>query len=114
MSERDDFDAIFEEMMRLAESIVRGQPAMQATRQAAKASSQSVDELIEGKDRLTYILDAPGYEKDDFRVSILDSELEVKGPDFIARKKLPGRVDADSARSAYVNGVLSVTLRRKK
>jgi HSP20 family molecular chaperone IbpA len=110
MSDNDDFTAIFEEMMRLAESLIGGQTSVQT----AEAAPQSRDELIEGKDRLTYILNAPGYQKDDLLVSVLDSEIEVKGPDFIARKRLPGRVDPDSAKSTYVNGVLSVTLERKR
>ena len=110
MSDNDDFESIFEEMMRLAESLVGGQPL----RQVAATSVQTRDELIEGRDRLTYILNAPGYGKDDLRVSVLEDEIEVKGPDFIAKKRLPGRVEPDSAKSTYVNGILSVTLERKR
>jgi HSP20 family molecular chaperone IbpA len=110
MSEDDNFSAIFEEMMRLAESLIGGQTVRQTTR----AAPQPQDEMIEGRDRLTYILNAPGYEKDDLRVSVQEDELEVKGPDFIVKKKFPGRVEPDTAKSSYVNGVLSVIVERRR
>ena len=108
--EGSDFDALFEEVLRL----MQGMTANQAPRQVVQTADSARDELIEGRDRLTYIINAPGYEKDDLRVSVLDDEIEVKGPDFIARKRLPVRVNPDGAKSAYNNGVLSVTVERVK
>lgn len=111
MSDRDEFESILDEMLRLAETIAGGA----GPRRTDAVTVQSrPDELIEGRERLTYILNAPGYEKDELRVSVLEDALEVKGPDFLVRKRLPGGVNPETAKSRYLNGVLSVTMERKR
>lgn len=110
MSDNDELTSLVEAMLRLAESMAGGHSPGQA---GAAASKSRPDELIDGKEKLTYILNAPGYEKDQLRVSVLPDSLEVKGPDFLVRRELPHSADPDTARSKYLNGVLSVTVAKK-
>ena len=113
MSEYDGFDSMLEDMLRLAERLFSEslQPASNPARQVQEKAEP--DELIESRDRFTYILNAPGYQQDQLLVSVLDDEIVVKAPDFAVKKHLAGRVDPGTAESKYRNGVLSVTVRKR-
>ncbi|MDV3277549.1 MAG: Hsp20/alpha crystallin family protein [Nitrososphaerales archaeon] len=112
MSENDSFDAVINEMLRLAESLLGG--AMNPMPAPQEIEETAPDELIERKDGFTYVLNAPGYEKDQLLVSVLEDEVDVKGPDFAVSKHLPNRVDPETVQSKYVNGILSVTVRKRQ
>jgi HSP20 family molecular chaperone IbpA len=71
-------------------------------------------EFIEGPERVTFILQAPGYWEEDLHVSLSDGALEVKAPDFSVRRQLPADVDTSSFQRRYTNGVLSVDLKRRR
>jgi HSP20 family molecular chaperone IbpA len=110
LSESDNFDEVMKDMLRIAERLLSG--SVSAVPVSQEAEETEPDELIEGKEGFTYILNAPGYEKDQLLVSVLEDELDVKGPDFAVRKRLPSRVDPETVKSKYVNGILSVTVRK--
>lgn len=77
-------------------------------------------------------LEAPGLERDDIEVEVLDDQLRIAGEKRVAREHregeyhvaecaygrfarlvpLPAPVKADSAKATYRNGVLSVTLEK--
>ncbi|MDV3244388.1 MAG: Hsp20/alpha crystallin family protein [Nitrososphaerales archaeon] len=114
MSEFDNFDRIFEEMIRIAERIFDASPVgFEATPHAVQREAPS-DEIIERKDSMVYILNAPGYEEGQLLVSVLEDEVEVKAPDFMIKKPLPSRVNPASASCKYRNGVLSVTVKKRQ
>lgn len=105
MSDDTGFEGVMAEMLRLAERLLGGQ--------LGGEQEQEREELIVGKDYITYVLDARGYSKEDILVSVLDDEIEVKGPDFIVKKRLPERVAPETAVSTFRNGVLSVRVKRE-
>ncbi len=114
MSDHEGFDRIFEDMIRFAEELFGGfVPGAVAVPGTVQTQAER-DELIERGDSFNYILNAPGYEEGQLLVSVLDDEISVKTPDFVAKKSLPSRVDADSAVSKYRNGVLSVTVKKRQ
>ncbi len=115
MSNFDNFDSIFREVIRLTESLFEAQDnAPTQVSDAVPVEKEERDELIERGDSFNYILDAPGYEEGQLGVSVLDDRIEVKAPDFVAGKPFPTRVDPGSAVSKYRNGILSVTVRKKR
>ena len=115
MSEFGDVDDLFEDLFRLAERLLEQpllpQPARGAELQPAQRKEP--DEVIVGRDDVTYLLHAPGYDSNDFLVSVYDDSIEVKTNDFIRRKMLGSGVYPESALTTYRNGVLSVRMKRR-
>ena len=111
MSDSDDFDEILSEMMRMAGRLFDGSSGV-ALSQAAERSYEAADEVIDGRDSVTYILHLPGLSQDDFRVSVTTDEIEVKTDSFLKRNPLPTKVNPDTVESKYVNGVLSVRVKK--
>jgi len=112
LSESDDFDRIFEEMISMTERLLNGNMAGSSI--IAKPERLQRDELMVGDDSLTYILEAPGYEKDELGVSVSSCDISVRGRDLETKKTFPVSVDPSSAKIGYNNGVLSVRVRRRK
>ena len=116
MSEFGDVDDRFEELFRFAERLLE-QPLL--TRPTARGTelqpvqSHEPDELIVGREEVAYLLHAPGYDSNDFLVSVSDDSIEVKTNDFIRRKMLGSMVHPESAVTIYRNGVLSVRMKRR-
>jgi len=116
MSEYGDIDDFFEEFFRLAERALR--QSAEGARDVSEIQSPQVwssdpDEIITGPKEITYLLEAPGYEPDDFLVSVFDDAIEVKTREFMRRKKLGSTVYPESAATTYKNGVLSVRMKRR-
>ena len=117
MSEFGDVDDLFEELFRFAERLLE-QPLV--PQRAARSTepqpvrSHEPDEVIVGRKEVAYLLHAPGYDLNDFLVSVDEDSLEVKTNDFIRRKMLGSRVHPESAATTYRNGVLSVRMKRSE
>jgi len=116
MSEFGDVDDLFEELFRFAERLLE-QPLLPQPR-VRGAPSQPVqtnepDEVIVGRNVVAYLLQAPGYDSNDFLVSVYDDSIEVKTNDFIRRKMLGSKVYPESAVTTYRNGVLSIRMKRR-
>jgi HSP20 family molecular chaperone IbpA len=113
LSDPYDPDRMFEEILKVIEDMLQGMTAQQVTvpRPEQKAQGEP-DELVVGKDAVTYILHAPGYTAKEFLVSVLEDSVEVKTRDFLRRRPLEVNVDPASAKTTYNNGVLSISLRR--
>jgi HSP20 family molecular chaperone IbpA len=82
--------------------------------QKVRAARPKDGELIEGPERVMFILQAPGHWEEDLHVTISDGVLKVKAPNFAARRLLPADVDTSSFEKSYTNGVLSVNLKRRQ
>ncbi len=102
---------MFHEFARLVERLF-GETLEPRIYTEAVRTEEEPDEVITGKDRMTYLLNAPGYTQEDFLVSVLDDAVQVKTPDFLRRRGFGTRVDPASAKTTYRNGVLSVEIRR--
>lgn len=89
-------------------------------------------EVFDQGDGIEVRLEAPGLEREDFEVEVEDDQLRIGGEKRVERTHqegqyhvaecaygrfarlipLPAPVEADSARAAYRNGVLTVTLKK--
>ena len=116
MSEFGDVDDLFEELFRFAERLLE-QPLLRQPRARGSGlqpvQSHESDEVIVGREEVAYLLHAPGYDSNDFLVSLSDDSIEVKTNDFIRRKMLGSTVHPESAVTIYRNGVLSVRMKRR-
>ncbi|MDG6991529.1 MAG: Hsp20/alpha crystallin family protein [Nitrososphaerota archaeon] len=70
-------------------------------------------ELLEGADSVSFLLLAPGYSRRDITVAAQADKLVVEAYDFKIARPLGCTVDPSSARTTFVNGVLSVRLAKK-
>ena len=67
-------------------------------------------ELIEGPSDVAFVLAVPGYRRADIGVYPEQGRLRVEAFDFKIVRHLRTPVDPSTARSTYVDGVLSVRL----
>lgn len=105
-------DPFMDEMDRMVRQLLSDETAQEETEQEQRREEEEPDEIIDGKKSITYILNAPGFEKDDFLVSLQDREIEVKTGEFMIKKKLPALVKPKTAVSSYRNGILSITVKK--
>lgn len=112
MSESDDFDDMMDDLLELAERLLEQPRGMALSQSPARVEPEDTGEVIEGRDRVTYILHVPGYAEEQLRVDVRDREIEVATPDFTKRVPLRSRVDPATATKRFTNGVLSVSVRR--
>src|SRR3989441_13297445 len=116
MSEFGDVDDLFEELFRFAERLMEQpllpQPPVGGTAPKPMQRNEP-DEVIVGREEVAYLLHAPGYDSNDFLVSVYDDSIEVKTNDFIRRKMLGSMVHPESAVTIYRNGVLSARMKRR-
>jgi HSP20 family protein len=79
-------------------------------------SREPLTDIREDKDKVTVIMELPGVEMDDIKVTAEDRqlELEVDAPEkrYSKHLDLPCDVLPDSAKANYKNGVLEVVMRR--
>lgn len=114
MSEFDDFDKIFEEIIGMTSRLLKQDQGTNVQAQKPEGPATEPDELIDGKDSVTYILHAPGYRLSDLDVSFGSDAITVRSPDFTASKRLPADVETSSAVIDYRNGILSVRMGKKR
>ncbi len=73
-------------------------------------------DIVEEKDEIVVVADMPGVEKDEIRLSAIEDTLTID-VDAERRKyhkevRLPAKVNPDSAKASYKNGVLEVRLKK--
>src|SRR5438132_13374321 len=116
MSEFGDVDDLFEELFRFAERLLE-QPLLRQPRARGSGlqpvQSHESDEVIVGREEVAYLLHAPGYDSNDFLVSVSDDSIAEKTNDFIRRQILGSTVHLDRALTIYRNAVLSLTMKRR-
>ncbi len=112
MSEPDEFDALFDEIMKISIRLLNESPIpVRAQTQGLEAKAE-LDELVEGEDEFRYILEKPGLAEEEVRVTAGNSEIRVETPSFSKTLRLDARVDPRTLRKEYRNGVLSVRVKK--
>jgi HSP20 family molecular chaperone IbpA len=91
------------ELVRSAQQDIEKVPGME----------EDAGELIEDSDSFTFVMMAPGYAVRDVHVTLDVFTLTVETRDFRVNRALRSPVDPASARSTYLNGVLSVRVDKK-
>ncbi len=110
LSEPFEFDEMFQEFVRLAEKLFEDALDPRSYSPSVRTEAEP-DEVIAGEEWVTYLLNAPGYDREDFLVSVLDDSVEIKTKDFLRRRSLGTPVLPETAETTYRNGVLSVKVR---
>ena len=112
MSDRDEFEGMFEEMLRVAGMLFEKASSGPGQAPGAAPAARDRDELVADKGRLSYVLEAPGLSLTDFRVSFGANVMDVVAPGVSVRRELPFEVDPASVRTTYANGLLAVRARK--
>ncbi|MEA2089626.1 MAG: Hsp20/alpha crystallin family protein [Thermoproteota archaeon] len=72
-------------------------------------------DVFEDEDQVKLYVELPGAEKEDIQLNIADGKAEVKAKNFYKRINLPTKdVEFKKASTSYKNGVLEVTVPKKK
>lgn len=80
-----------------------------------KQSREPLIDVFEEDDALKLYAELPGEEEDDVKLKITEHSAEIKGKRFHKVLDLPsGQIDAAATTSRYKNGVLEVTIPKKK
>ena len=87
--------------------------AREGVERPAVGEEKEPGELIEGSDEVTYVLMAPGRTRMDLDVKAEDDRLRIESYDFKIVKLLGCVVDPTTAKTTYVNGVLSVRVTKR-
>jgi HSP20 family protein len=73
-------------------------------------------DVVDGKDSVTVFAELPGVEKREIGLSATESSLTISVPSdkrrYYKQVDLPSKVNPDSARATYKNGVLEVCLEK--
>ncbi|WP_292376970.1 archaeal heat shock protein Hsp20 [Methanosarcina sp. UBA411] len=73
-------------------------------------------DILEAEDTIHVIAEIPGIEKENIRLNATDLMLDIEtihgNPKYSERVELPVKVDPQSAKATYKNGVLEVTFKR--
>jgi HSP20 family protein len=83
-----------------------------------KEEREPLTDVIEADSEVRIIVELPGVEKEDIKLSGTDDKLtisvETPKRKYFKELELPAKVDVNKATSAYTNGVLDVTVPKKK
>ncbi|MCD4740780.1 Hsp20/alpha crystallin family protein [archaeon] len=80
-----------------------------------KDAREPLVDVIEHEKEIDVLAELPGVEKDDIDVRANEDHLIVEVPDeFYKEVVLPCDVDEKSVKARYKNGVLTITLKKKK
>lgn len=72
-------------------------------------------DIFEEDERIKVYVEVIGEDKDDLQLNVAEDAVEVKGREFYKRINLPAKgIETEKASSRYNNGVLEVTIPRKK
>ena len=90
-----------------------GKPSMDV-----KEKREPLADVIDGDGEVRVIVELPGVEKEDIKLSGTDDKLtiSVDAPDrkYFKEVELPAKVETEKATSKYKNGVLDITVPKKK
>jgi HSP20 family protein len=77
---------------------------------------EPIVDVVEEKDEIVVVADMPGVEKDEIRLSgiedMLTIDVDAERRKYHKEVRLPAKVDPDSAKASYKNGVLEVRLKK--
>jgi len=84
-------------------------------KQAIDEVREPLTDVFEDKDHVKLYVELPGVEKDDIQLNVTEGRAEVKAKNFYKVIDLPAtHVEFEKATANYKNGVLEVTIPRKK
>ena len=90
-----------------------GKPHMEV-----KDKREALADVMDAGDEIRVIVELPGVEKDDIKLSGTDDTLtisvETPRHKYFKEVELPAKVDPKQATSKYKNGVLDITIPKKK
>jgi len=76
---------------------------------------EPLTDVFEDKDNVKLYVELPGVEKDDIQLNVTEGHTEIKAKNFFKSVELPTKdVESDKAVANYKNGVLEVTIPKKK
>jgi HSP20 family protein len=83
-----------------------------------KEKREPLADVIDGDGQVRVIVELPGVEKEDIKLSGTDDTLTISVDNaerkYFKEVKLPAKVDSKKATSNYKNGVLDITVPKKK
>jgi len=75
-------------------------------------------DMIEGDEEIAVTVEIPNIRKEDIDLRITEDKLEIRAKNsaegFYKTLELPSRVDPDTARATYRNGILDIVIRRRE
>jgi len=76
---------------------------------------EPLTDVFEDKDNVKLYVELLGVEKDDIQLNVTEGHAEIKAKNFFKSVELPTKdVESDKAVANYKNGVLEVTIPKKK
>lgn len=83
-----------------------------------KEEREPLTDVIDGETEVRVIIELPGVDKKDIKLSGTDKKLtiSVETPErkYFKEVELPAKVNVNKAKSTYTNGVLDITVPKKK
>lgn len=77
---------------------------------------EPLTDVIEGADEISITAELPGVAKDDIQLTVADrqAKIHVDSPRrrYFKTVELPARVDPDTTKATYRNGVLDITIKK--
>ncbi|MEM3712222.1 MAG: Hsp20/alpha crystallin family protein [Thermoproteota archaeon] len=121
----EDFERMMEEMRRLFEEDFR------RNKTRTMGCIEPLYNIVEREEEIRISVDLPGVEKDDIKLTLHEDSIVVEGvckkltPSvrrlsggkplyYSVRIPLPARVEEESAKARYSNGILEVILMKRK
>jgi HSP20 family protein len=81
-------------------------------------SREPITEVIEEENEVKVIIELPGVEKEDIEIYASDGKLTVSvdsgGKSYYKEVEIPKDVESEKAKTTYRNGILEITLPRRK
>ena len=72
-------------------------------------------DVTETEDEIIVTAETPGVRKEEIKIEVRDSELEIRAGDkFYKKIDLPAAVNPDESKATYNNGVLEIKLKKVK
>ena len=81
---------------------------------ASKETREQLTDVFEEEKAVKIYVELPGEEKDDIQLNVTEGKVEVKAKNFYKMIDVPGNIDIEKASSNYNNGVLTITIPKKK
>jgi len=92
--------------------------SMGAKSETDESSREPLTDVIETKDSVSITLEIPGVEKEDINMEIIEDNMSIdvntETRKYHKELKLPENLDHESVKANYKNGVLDITIKRKK
>jgi len=97
---------------------LKAEPQLEKPQLDVKKEREPLTDVIDADDKVRVIVELPGVQKENIKLSGTDDKLtiSVDTPQhkYFKEVELPAKVDTEKATSEYKNGVLDITVPKKK